>query len=142
MVFWLELGFWLGAACVVYTYVAYPLLAATMAWLRGRPVQRRPGYRASVSVVIAARNEEANIARRIREFLDLIETAGVPGEIIVVSDGSTDRTVEVAREREGADVRILDLAMNVGKAAALSQACALARYDIIVFADTRQTWAP
>jgi cellulose synthase/poly-beta-1,6-N-acetylglucosamine synthase-like glycosyltransferase len=139
---WLHLTFWLAASCVIYTYAVYPALVALMAGLRGRPVRRQAGFKMSVSVVIAARNEEATIGRRIEEFLQMICSAQLAGEIVVVSDGSTDGTVAAARAHECPGVRVLELETNVGKAAALSRACALAENDILVLADTRQLWAP
>src|SRR4051794_22640365 len=49
----------------------------------------------SLSVVIIAHNEEANIARTLESALPLVKATN--GEIIVVDSGSTDRTVEIAR---------------------------------------------
>jgi len=83
----------------------------------------------------------------------------------VVSDGSTDGTAASARQvaravgvgqtfvsaafsgrqeclpHARANVRVLELPSNVGKAAALSAGCTAAVHDILVFADARQTWA-
>ncbi len=133
--------FWLSMACVAYTYVGYPLVVAVRARLWPRPVRRGP-FRASVSIIVAARNEEATIGRRVEELARQLGGSAVDGEIIVVSDGSTDRTAAIVRdlERDG-PVRVLELLDNVGKAAALTQAAQTARGEILVFADARQTWA-
>jgi biofilm PGA synthesis N-glycosyltransferase PgaC len=89
----LEFGFWCCAALLAYTYVGYPLLLGCWARLRGRPVARAP-FAGSVSVVVAARNEAENVVRRLQELTGLVRATGWPGEVILVSDGSTDRTLE------------------------------------------------
>jgi cellulose synthase/poly-beta-1,6-N-acetylglucosamine synthase-like glycosyltransferase len=138
----LELSFWICAALVVYTYVGYPLLMAVLARLWGRPPRRCPVYRPSVSIVLAAHNEECSIGRRLEELVGLIDSAGLDGEVVVACDGSTDATAAVARANFSGLVRVLELPERVGKAAALSEACAAAGNEILVFADVRQSWAP
>ncbi len=134
--------FWLSVACVACAYAVYPLLMAAAAKIRSRPPQRRERFKGSVSVVVAARNEEAQIGRRVRELLSQISDAQVNGEVVVVSDGSTDATVSRAREVADATTRVLESTQHHGKAAALNQGCAASSADVIVFADARQTWEP
>ncbi len=138
----LETIFWSCVACIAYPYVVYPLVLAAVARLWTRPARAASGVRPSVSIVLVARNEEAAIGRRIREFAGLIGASGLRGEIIVVSDGSTDGTAQAARAAGAGIARVLELTTNVGKAAALSAGCAGASNDVLVFADARQTWAP
>jgi cellulose synthase/poly-beta-1,6-N-acetylglucosamine synthase-like glycosyltransferase len=100
-----------------------------------------------VSVVIAARNEQRTIGRRTREFLRMLAAAGLDGELIIVSDGSTDATIAEVRaaERDVAGpipCHVIEITESGGKAAALTRACQTAGKEIIVFADARQTWAP
>ena len=71
------------------------------------------------SIVIPAFNE----ARRLRSFLDTV-VAYFKGrdelyEVIVVDDGSTDRTSEIVEARQLAAVRVLKLRLNAGKGAAV-----------------------
>jgi cellulose synthase/poly-beta-1,6-N-acetylglucosamine synthase-like glycosyltransferase len=73
---------------------------------------------------------------------DLIASSEIPAEIIVVSDGSTDGTAAIARTFADRGVRVLEQAVNQGKAAAINLAAGLARYEILVLADVRQTWSP
>ena len=63
MVSSLEIAFWLCVGCVVYTYVAYPIGMWALARLFGRPVRPDGAPPRSVSVVVAAYNEEARIGR-------------------------------------------------------------------------------
>jgi cellulose synthase/poly-beta-1,6-N-acetylglucosamine synthase-like glycosyltransferase len=132
--------FFASAAVVLYAYLAYPLILFVWARLRARRVEKR--YRQMpVSVVIAARNEEANISARIENLLaqeyprDLLE-------IIVVSDGSTDRTAELVRLYAAEGVQLLECSTPVGKATALNLGVAAATHGIVVFADARQRFSP
>ncbi|MDB5173074.1 MAG: glycosyl transferase [Phycisphaerales bacterium] len=141
--FWL-MAFWLCAACVLYAYIAYPLFIAAVAAIRGRPIRPTGSRVTSASVVIAAHNERSSIARRAREMAALIATSGLDGEVIVVSDGSTDGTAVAARlasPHDGPPIRVIELRERHGKAAALNAGCSAARGGVIAFADTRQTWA-
>lgn len=137
----------LSAGAVVYPYALYPAWLALRAKWGKRPVRRGEGgggVRRTVSVVIAAYNEEANIGRRIAEMADRLVEAGLTGEVIVVSDGSSDATVAAARAaaaRTNLPVIVESLETNVGKAAAITVGVALARHEIVVLADARQTWA-
>jgi cellulose synthase/poly-beta-1,6-N-acetylglucosamine synthase-like glycosyltransferase len=146
---WLETLFWLGAACVVYPYVVYPLTMGLLARLkrnRSTAPPERPGEESPspVSVILAAYNEEMRIGRRLGQLLGQLDAAARSSEVIVVSDGSTDRTAERTRSwaRRDERVRVVSFATNWGKAAALNAGCALARHEIVVFADARQSWAP
>lgn len=81
------------------------------------------------AVVIPAYNEERHIARVLRVVvpLDAID------DIIVVSDGSTDRTAQVAgRFRR---VRVIELECNMGKGAAMAAGARATDADIILFLD-------
>jgi len=148
---WLEATVWLSAACVSYTYVGYPLILALAARLRS--AGRNGGLSAPdfpVSVVLAARNEESRIGARVPELVRLLAARTAGGEVIVVSDGSTDGTVAqalaAATEADSTThgripVRVLVQEPNLGKAMALNRAQTEARHPILVFADARQTWA-
>ena len=139
-----EVVFWGCAAFVAYTYVIYPAATGVLANLRRRPARPSRIGSPTVSVVLAARDEEATIGGRVEEFAGRLVGLGLAGEIVVVSDGSTDRTAERVRDCEssGVAVRVIEVPENRGKAAALSLGCASARHEILVFADARQTWAP
>jgi cellulose synthase/poly-beta-1,6-N-acetylglucosamine synthase-like glycosyltransferase len=134
--------FWLPLACVVYTYLVYPLLLAGMARHRRLPVRAGQAVPTSVSVVVAAHNEEAVVDARLQELTHAIAAAGLKGEVILVSDGSTDDTVPLAQAYAKRGVQVVELPSREGKAVALSRGYAAARYEIIVFADARQTWEP
>jgi cellulose synthase/poly-beta-1,6-N-acetylglucosamine synthase-like glycosyltransferase len=137
--------FWFAAALIGYSYLGYP----AWLWLRGRwsprPV-RRGSHLPSVSVVMVARNEEAGIARKIENLLSL-EYPANQLDIIIVSDGSTDRTpailAEYARDsRQGRRVQTLMKPSSQGKAAGLNDGIQLATGELLLFTDTRQHIEP
>jgi biofilm PGA synthesis N-glycosyltransferase PgaC len=133
--------FWLACAAVAYVYVGYPLLLAAWARLRPRPIAG-PRLAAEevcgVSIVIAARDEAARLPARIDNLLQLDYPAN-RRQIIVVSDGSTDDTAV----RLAAYPLVESIAIPAaGKALALNAGVARARFDVLVFADARQTFAP
>jgi len=81
-----------------------------------------------VSAIVPAYNE----AERIGAVLQALVAAERVDEIIVVDDGSTDGTAEVAK---GFGVKVLSLPENMGKAAALDHGVKLARNDVFLFLD-------
>lgn len=124
--------FFASLGVCAYAYLGYPALLVLLARLRPRPVRRAP-VRPTLTVVIPAFNEEAVIERKLRDTLD----NGYPRElleIVVASDGSTDRTNEIVRSCESTGVRLLALPRS-GKVTALNAAARAARGDILVFTD-------
>lgn len=136
----METLFWICVLFIAYTYVGYPAAVVLWGTYFPRRVEKRYGT-VPVSVVIAARDEEINIRARL-ENLRAQEYPGELVEIIVVSDGSTDRTAQVVRELGDDGVKLLETPGAVGKAEALNLGVAHASHDLIVFADARQRFEP
>jgi glycosyltransferase involved in cell wall biosynthesis len=90
--------------------------------------QRPPSESSSVSVIIPAYNEAETIGDVVRKVLDLYPRY----EIIVVNDGSTDRTSEVARE---AGAIVYSHPYNIGNGAAIKSGIRIASGEILVFMD-------
>ena len=141
-----EFLFWFSLIFILYTYAGYPALLFVWSRLFPKPVLKaymKP--EPLVSVVIAARNEEKNIRPRI-ENLVRQDYPAEKLEIIVVSDGSNDATVQIVRhlieelERSPGrpPLKLIEVAENKGKPYALNLGVAEARGEIIVFADSRQ----
>jgi cellulose synthase/poly-beta-1,6-N-acetylglucosamine synthase-like glycosyltransferase len=137
-------SFWIAFGVVAYAYAGYPLMQWLWAVLRPRRHLVVPRSRLSVSIVVAARNEDGVVRRRVLELTDALRRERLSGELILVSDGSTDRTADLARSCSNDDVpvTVIELPGSVGKSAALTQGCQAARHDVIVLADARQVWAP
>src|SRR3989442_15849795 len=88
---------WASLGLIVYTHVGYPLLLAALARARSRTAP--PGRGADlprVSLIVAAHDEEAVIERRVENAL-AFDYPPERLEVIIASDGSGDRTVELAR---------------------------------------------
>jgi len=85
-----------------------------------------------ISVVIPAYNEEKNIGEVLSKTISVMESLGNPYEIIVVNDGSTDRTLEIAHAYK---VTVLTNGRNRGKGYALRRGFRYAKGSIIVTID-------
>ncbi|MBD2021204.1 glycosyltransferase family 2 protein [Leptolyngbya sp. FACHB-36] len=90
------------------------------------------------SVVIPAYNEEYGIAATLEQLQETLRFSQHKYEIIVVNDGSTDRTGEILRSRT--DVRVLEHQSNRGYGAALKTGIRYAKYPLIVITDADGTY--
>lgn len=131
--------FWGAVGLLGYTYVGFPALVMARGLLRPRGYAA-DGVTPTVSLVIAARNEAGVIGAKIGNLLALDYDRHLL-EVIVVSDGSTDGTEEIAAARGGSGVRVLGLD-RVGKAGALNAGVAVATGEILVFSDANSMYAP
>jgi len=135
----LEIAFWASVALLVHTHVGYPLALWLLTRLRRSPAVRAPESEpAPVTLIVAAHDEEAVIERKVANALAM-DYPRERLELIVASDGSSDRTVELAR-RAGADA-VLDLERG-GKVAAQNAAVAQARGELLAFSDANAFWDP
>jgi len=124
---------WIALALLAYIYVGYPALAIAIARLWPRSIakaERSP----TVTVVIAAYNEEKHIAQKIRNVLDL-EYPADRLEVIVASDGSSDATDRIVIDCGAHNVRLLRVEGRLGKTACQNAAAQAASGDILLFTD-------
>ena len=91
-----------------------------------------------VSIVIPVYNEEAAIGDDLDLIKQTMDATGRPYEIIVVNDGSTDRTVEIASSKP--DVRLLHHEHNRGTGAARTTGIKAAKGNIIIMTDGDGTY--
>ena len=89
----LELAFFLTFFLSIYSYTVYPALLHVLSVILRNPWERGD-YTPSVTIVISAYNEEKDIEDKIRNSL-LLDYPEDKLEIVVSSDGSTDRTDEI-----------------------------------------------
>ncbi len=132
----LEVLFWASIGLLVYAHVGYPLLLWALTWFSREPAVPLAAEVPRVSLIVAAYDEEAVIAARIANALALDYPRGRL-ELIVASDGSTDATVERAREA-GADV-VLDLPRG-GKVRAQDAGAERAGAELLAFSDANASW--
>lgn len=92
-----------------------------------------------VSVVIPAYNEENTIGVVIEETIQIMETLKIPYEIIVIDDGSTDKTKEVASKYK---VTLVSNGKNKGKGYALRKGLSHAQGEIIITIDSDGSHKP
>ncbi len=133
-----ELVFWIAVWVPLYAFLGYPLALLALRLGIHREVRKSP-IRPFVSLLIPAYNEARTIARKIENSIAL-DYPPDRIEIVVVSDGSSDRTVDIAQVATG--VRVLALPQNRGKVAALNAAVPGLRGEIIVFSDASAILAP
>jgi len=131
------IAFWVAAGLLVYTHVGYPLVLWLLTRLRPprwlSPAAKLP----TASVIVAAHDEEESIGAWVRAMRALDYPS--PPELIVVSDGSTDRTADVARGA-GADI-VLEVERG-GKVTALNAAAQRASGEWLAFSDANAQWRP
>ncbi len=89
----------------------------------------------SLSVVLPAYNEEANVERAVEGISSVAQQLGIDYEIILVNDGSTDRTGEIARElmQRVPSFRLVEHYPNRGYGGSLRAGFAAATGDLIAF---------
>jgi glycosyltransferase involved in cell wall biosynthesis len=90
-----------------------------------------------VSVIIPAYNEENAIRRQVEAVRQVLSAQGIPHEIVVVDDGSEDRTPQEALD---ARARVLEHPENRGYGAALKTGILVAQYDTIAIVDADGTY--
>jgi glycosyltransferase involved in cell wall biosynthesis len=90
-----------------------------------------------VSVIIPCYNEVDSIAGTLEQVRAVLDTLGLPGEIIVVDDGSTDGT---AAQVDLNRFRLVSNGVNLGYGAALMNGARAARYDCLVITDADGTY--
>ena len=136
--------FWLFAGSLIYTWIIFPVLLAIIQKLSSVILPEKESMADDrlpfLSIIVAAYDEEKDIAHRIQNLLE--QNYPEDGyEILVASDGSKDRTVEIAKAFEAKDprVRVLDYKENRGKASVHNDTVQYAKGDILLFTDAG-TW--
>jgi glycosyltransferase involved in cell wall biosynthesis len=92
-----------------------------------------------ISVIIPAYNEEAAIKSQIEAIKRVLLSHDIPHEIIVIDDGSTDKTAEIAAQH---GVLVLRHHSNRGYGAALKTGILSASHEIIAITDADGTYPP
>jgi biofilm PGA synthesis N-glycosyltransferase PgaC len=127
--------FWIGIFFVLYTYVGYGIIIYLFSKVRGRPavfVDQKDQELPAVTFIIAAYNEEQYIAEKLRNTLSL-EYPAEKLAILVVTDGSTDRTPDIARQFPG--IQVHHEAPRKGKIHAVNRIMKLVKTPLVIFCD-------
>jgi cellulose synthase/poly-beta-1,6-N-acetylglucosamine synthase-like glycosyltransferase len=135
----LKVVFWSSLGGLAWTHLGYPAALTALARAHRRPV-RKADETPTVSVIVAAHDEESVIERRVANLLEL-DYPPDRVEIVVASDASTDRTDELveAVSRREPRVRLLRCPRG-GKVAAQNVAVAETTGEIVAFSDANAAW--
>ena len=133
--------FWVSAFLAVYPYLVYPALLVVLRRVMPRP-PRKAAIEPTVSLLVAAYNEEDVIAAKIENSLAL-DYPAERLETVVASDGSSDATNAIAaRYADGKRVRLIAFPANRGKLAALNEVIPQLSGEIVVFSDASSMLTP
>src|SRR6266567_9146645 len=131
--------FCLSLIYILYILIGYPLLLGFLASFAYKPLRKQPGEK-TVSFLIPVRNGEQFVRAKLESILKLNYSQRLL-EILVISDGSDDRTEEWVEEFLPQGVQLLRLPRG-GKAAALNAGMARVKGEIVLFTDVRQVLHP
>lgn len=128
-----QVFFWTCISVLGYVYVGYPVLVYLMSLLFPRSIERAE-IEPNVTVLITAFNEEDSIREKLENTLK-IDYPADKLEILVASDGSTDRTDSIAAEFAPRGVRLFRQEGRVGKTTTQNNAVERASGEIVLFSD-------
>ena len=131
---------WLFIGLIVYVYVGYPVLMAVWGHFLDRKL-RLDATPPTVTIIVAAYNEEGVIAEKIENTLKL-EYPRDHLQILVVADGSSDRTELISRTYGAEGVAVLADPVRAGKSAAINHGAGVANGDILVLSDANANYRP
>ncbi|MCB0208058.1 MAG: glycosyltransferase family 2 protein [Anaerolineae bacterium] len=131
--------FWLCVGSIGYAYAGYPIILTLLARLRPKP-QPYPPATPSVTLLVAAHNEETVIAQKLENSLAL-DYPRRQLQIIVAADGSSDRTADIVRQYADQGIELSFSPPRRGKMAAINRAMQQARGEVVVFSDANNMYA-
>ncbi len=126
---------------LLYTYIGYPLLLRLVRPLFKKEHKTDEQFEPTVTLLIAAYNEEAVIADKLENSLDL-DYPEKKLRVLLVSDGSTDGTEAVAKQFVSRGIDLLSLSPNRGKMTALNDAFEQISSDIVIMSDANVMYQP
>jgi len=138
--FW-HILFWGTLGLLVYTQIGYLALTAILAAFSTRKGPSPVEEWMDLTLIIPAHNEESVLQEKLENTLAIDYPAGRL-EIIVVSDGSSDRTCEIAESFADRGVQLMHFEQRRGKASALNDAVAQAKGDLLCLCDANVMFQP
>ncbi len=130
--------FWCSVGLIAASYFGYPVALALLAVLTGKPYCKIP-IQPKVTLIIPAYNEEKVIAAKMENAFSLDYPADKL-EILLIIDGCTDRTKEIAAGFGNKRLGVIEQAPRKGKMAALNLAVPQAKGEIVVFTDANSLY--
>ncbi|MCP3927692.1 MAG: glycosyltransferase family 2 protein [Bacteroidetes bacterium] len=136
----IALIFWLCIFFILYTYFGYPIAIFLLSHLKPKDDHHQTD-RPSVTLMILAYNEEKVIEDKIKNSLSL-DYPHSKIQILVVADGSTDKTVDKIKKYANQGVELSYTPDRQGKMAAIVRSLSFATGSIIVFSDANNSYNP
>lgn len=131
---WPVILLWAGLGWLGYVYLGYPIALGALAIVRRRRSIKREDFLPTVSVLIAARNEEKDIGWKIQETLQWNYPADRV-EVLVASDASDDATDDIVQALDDLRIRLVRMQVRGGKGRALNALAPLANGELLFFTD-------
>lgn len=135
-----EVFFWLNAGAILYVYIGYPALVYFLSLWRSNPPLKE-AIEPTVTIIIAAYNEEKHIQQKIENTLE-IEYPKDKLQIIVTSDCSMDSTDEIIGSFADRNIQLVRQHSRKGKTSAQNLAVEHAEGEIILFSDATTMYKP
>ena len=135
-----QLIFWSSIAALFYVYAGYPVLVYLVGLVFPKKIERG-ACEPRVTILITAYNEENAIRAKLENTL-AIDYEREKLEILVASDGSTDKTEAIVKEFAARGVRLFRQEGRVGKTVTQNNAVAQAAGEIILFSDATTDYRP
>jgi len=132
--------FWGSLFLIFFAYFGYPLSLLVLTRFRRKQVRKQEFF-PEVSFIITAFNEERRIPAKLENTLKL-KYPREKLEVIVASDGSTDRTDQIVLDYNGRGITLLKVRQRGGKENAQKEAVAAANGEILVFSDVATMLEP
>lgn len=134
--------FWFCVITILYVYIGYPLLITLFAQLKPKPrYELQHDHNPSVTLLIAAYNEEEMLARKLENSLELDYPSDLL-QILVAADGSSDRTPEIVKSMEDKGIELSYVPERGGKMAAINRAMPKVKGEIVIFSDANNLYTP
>ncbi|MCK5127035.1 MAG: glycosyltransferase family 2 protein [candidate division Zixibacteria bacterium] len=125
--------FWLAGFMIFWTYFGYLIALKLIVSVRARKVNKED-ITPPISIIITAYNEEMRIAKKLDNTLNINYPVDKT-EIIVVSDGSTDKTDDIVKSYSDRGVKLLRIEGRNGKHYGQGQGIRFASNDIVILSD-------
>lgn len=133
--------FWMSLIILMYVWCGFLLVLLIISFAQRKRIKQLDDYEPTVSIVVCAYNEEKNILQKIENCLSL-DYPHEKMEIIIVSDGSTDKTNALLEKYHHPLVRVIFMPERVGKSACQNRAAQEARNEVLFFTDATTKHPP
>jgi len=141
----MEFAFWLSIILMIYIFAGYPLLLVIWKIIFSKKYEANLSTDESnlpdVDVILIVRNVESIIKIKIDSLLSL-DYPKDKFKIIIISDNSTDGTVNIINQMNNDSIRCIDNKNKSSKSAGINQAIALSDAEILLLTDARQKHEP